>query len=362
MLQIEVFDDVRSFDHLASWWNSQPGPAASVFLRTEWFQTLATSSLRPSDQLRIWVVTENGTPLAALPTYKSGQRIRSLTESATESFDMVFGSDRDAVERLLWELIRCPQVRFEALRVDSPLVAATRRYPGWHQDNRTVSAEVDLSNGTDAFLAALGKNLRGNLRRAERSLTDMGELTMVVHSNGGGIHKTLADGFALEAAGWKGAEGHAVIGSPRRLGFFTRLAEVAEAKGWLRLGTLYLDGRMIAFNYDLEYEGRMVGLLTAYDETLPRRCSPGNVLLMRTLEAADRRGVRSYELGSVGGRKAGKLHWTSQTTSRVYVRGFGTDVRGRAAQSIWRLQRQLKELRSAGSPFPSPRPSTEATL
>ena len=156
----------------------------------------------------------------------------------------------------------------------------------------------------------------------------MGELTVVSNPGPGGMRKTLADGLALEAAGWKGESGHAVIDSPRRLRFFTELADVAEANDWLRLGALYLDGRMIAFNYDLEYAGRMVGLLTAYDETLPRRCSPGNVLLLRTLEAAERRGVTAYELGSVGGRKAGKLQWSSTTSPRVYVRGFGPERQG----------------------------------
>jgi CelD/BcsL family acetyltransferase involved in cellulose biosynthesis len=177
----------------------------------------------------------------------------------------------------------------------------------------------------------------------------MGELTFVSRSGPGGMHKALADGLALEAAGWKGDTGHAVMNSPRRLRFFTELAEVAESNGWLRLGALYLDERMIAFNYDLEYAGRMVGLLTAYDEDLPRRCSPGNVLLLKTLQAAGRRGVIAYELGSVGGRKASKLQWTSTTSPRVYVRGFGPDVRGRAAHSVWQARERLLRLRGSNT-------------
>ena len=94
----------------------------------------------------------------------------------------------------------------------------------------------------------------------------------------------------------------------------------------------------------------MVGLLTAYDETLPRRCSPGHVLLLKTLEAAERRGVSSYELGSVGGRKSGKLEWTSETSPRIYIRGFGPDVIGRAAGSVWRARRRINSLRQ---PVPS---------
>ena len=345
MLQTEIVDDLRAFDRLAPWWNRQPGPSESIFLRTEWFRTVASSTLGRNDHLKIWVVTEGDEPRAAIPTYQSGSRLRSLTETATESFDMIYNGDDEAVNHLVEDLINCRQVRFEALSQESPLVAALGRYSGWHQDHSTTSAEIDLTSGIDGVLAGMGKNLRTNLRRADRALAEMGEVKMVSDPGPGGMRKTLADGFALEASGWKGDSGVAVIDSPRRLRFFTELAEVAEANDWLRLGALYLDGRMIAFNYDLEYAGRMVGLLTAYDETLPRRCSPGNILLLKTLEAAERRGVAAYELGSVGGRKSGKLQWTSTTSPRVYVRGFGPDVRGRAAGSVWQARERLRQLR-----------------
>jgi CelD/BcsL family acetyltransferase involved in cellulose biosynthesis len=354
MLRTEIVDDLRAFDRLAPWWNRQPGPSESIFLRTEWFRTVASSALGPNDRLKIWVVSEDDEPRAALPTFQSGPRLRSLTETATESFDMIYNGDHDAVDHLVADLILCSQVRFEALGSESPLVAATGRYPGWHQDHRTTSAEIDLSAGVDNLLAGMSKNLRTNLQRADRALKGLGDLTTVSHAGPGRMHKTLADGLALEGAGWKGDAGNAVINSPRRLRFFTELAEVAEANNWLRLGALYLDGRMIAFNYDLEYAGRMVGLLTAYDETLPRGCSPGNVLLLRTLQAAERRRVTAYEMGSVGGRKSGKLQWTSQMTPRVYIRGFGPDVRGRAAGSMWQVRNRIRELKRLRNFRPRP--------
>ncbi|HEX6145786.1 MAG TPA: GNAT family N-acetyltransferase [Acidimicrobiia bacterium] len=341
MLQTHIVDDLNEFDRLAAWWNRQPGPSSSVFLRAEWFRTVAAATLGPNERLKIWVVSEDDEPLAAVSTYQSGGKLRSLTDTCTEHFDMVHSGQREAVDHLVSQLIQCNQVRFEALNPDSPLVAASNRYRGWHQDHRTLSAEIDLSGGVEHLMSTMGKNLRANLRRADRALHELGEVTVATHCDRGRVRKVLADGLALEAAGWKGKDGFAVMTSPGRLRLFTKLAEIAGANDWLRLGALYLDGRMIAFNYDLEYAGRMVGLLTAYDETLPRRCSPGNVLLLKTLEAAERRGVASYEMGSVGGRKSGKLQWTSRTSPRVYVRGFGPGATGRAAQSVWRAQRWL---------------------
>jgi CelD/BcsL family acetyltransferase involved in cellulose biosynthesis len=343
MLQTEIIDDLGVFVQLAPWWNRQPGPQSSVFLRSEWFQAVA-STLGPNDSLKVWVVTEEGEPVAAIPTFQSGFKLRSLTETSTESFDMIYNGNRQAVHHLVDELVRCPQIRLEALSPNSPLVAATTSHPGWHEDHRTHSAEIDLTRGVDRLLEGLGKSMRANLRKADRCLRGTGELTVVSHPSPGQVRKVLAEGLALEERGWKGRSGHAVMSSPRRLRFFSQLAEIAEDHDWLRLGALYLDGRMVAFNYDLEYAGRMVGLLTAYDESLPRSCSPGNLLLLKTLEAAAQRGVTTYEMGSVGGRKSGKLQWTPVTTPRVYVTGFGSGVRGRTAQSIWRLRERVRRL------------------
>lgn len=81
---------------------------------------------------------------------------------------MIYNDDRRAVDHLVSGLINCSQVGFEALSAESPLVAATGRYPGWHQDHSTVSAEIDLRGGVGQVLASMGKNMRSNLRKADR--------------------------------------------------------------------------------------------------------------------------------------------------------------------------------------------------
>ena len=87
MLNVVMRDDAAVFDDLASWWNRQPGPMESVFLRSEWFKTLASTILAPADELQVIVVYDGGDPVAALPMFRSGRKLRSLTELSTESFD-----------------------------------------------------------------------------------------------------------------------------------------------------------------------------------------------------------------------------------------------------------------------------------
>jgi hypothetical protein len=85
---------------------NNPDPGKSVFLRSEWFKTLAGTILDPADQLEVIVVYDGSDPVATLPMYRSGRKLRSLTELSTESFDLIHGGDLRPVERLISHLDR----------------------------------------------------------------------------------------------------------------------------------------------------------------------------------------------------------------------------------------------------------------
>ncbi|HSK07038.1 MAG TPA: GNAT family N-acetyltransferase [Acidimicrobiia bacterium] len=342
MLTVEIREDIDVFDDLAKWWNTQPGPMRSVFLRSEWFRTLA-STVTPSGSLRVFLVMDGDDPVAALPMYRSGRRLRSLTETSTEDFDVIHGGDPKPVGYLVSELNRHTMFRFEALVEGSVLINVSDRQRRWHNDNETRHAIIDLSQGSEHFFSHLSRNMRSNLRRGLKALEEMGKVTVGAHPDHDRIDDVLAQGLALEAAGWKGQSDHAIMSSSRRLAFFKELARVAEENGWLRLGTLHVDDRLVAFQYDLEYAGRQVLLITCFDESLEKG-SAGNVLLWKTLEAGMERGVTAYELGSVGGRKAWKLRWTSQTSPRLYVVAFGSNPDGRIASLAWEGRTRIKAL------------------
>jgi CelD/BcsL family acetyltransferase involved in cellulose biosynthesis len=176
--------------------------------------------------------------------------------------------------------------------------------------------------------------MRSNLSRAAKSLSELGEVVMKPHPEPEKVPEVFRQGLALEAAGWKGRSEHAILSSPKRHRFFQALTVTAQSNDWLRLGALHLDDRLMAFQYGLEYAGRQVLLVTCYDEALSQ-CSPGNLLLWRTIAAGVERGVTHYELGSVGGRKAWKMRWTDQLTPRHYVLGFGKSPGGRLAHLAW---------------------------
>lgn len=344
-LRVEIREDHEVFDELAPWWNRQPGPQRSLFLRSEWFRLLATHMLEPSDMLRIVVLRDGDDPVAVLPMFRSGRRLRSLSGIDTEEFDVISGDEPLVADRIVSEMAKTPFVRFEALEETSPLYRAASGRRRWLIDYETKAGWVDLSAGMDAVMDYIGKRQRSNVRRGMRNLEKEGEVRIEPHPAPDRVFEVLEASLDLEAAGWKGEEGVSVRQSPWRLPFFLDLARLAEDEGWLRLGAMYLDDRLVAFNFDLEYAGRLIGLLTSYDEELPSRCSVGHVLLWKTLETCLDRGVVAYALGSAGGENAWKLRWAAETSPRYYVTGFGDGPRGMAAHALWRGRATLRSAR-----------------
>jgi hypothetical protein len=92
----------------------------------------------------------------------------------------------------------------------------------------------------------------------------------------------VAAGIALELRGWKGRAGTAIAQDAATLGFYTDLARELAAQGQLALWAMYLDERLIAFQYGIEHRGCYALLKPAYDETYSRY-SPGQLLMAEVL-------------------------------------------------------------------------------
>ena len=155
---------------------------------------------------------------------------------------------------------------------------------------------------------------------------------------GKGLSPLLEESFRVEASGWKGERGTAVICSPRTRRFYEGIAAWASRLGILRLAALRLDGRLIAFNLGLEAEGRHYLLKLGHDAALDP-LSPGTVLTAAMVERAFALGLESYEF--LGGQDSYKLRWSQACREAIEVQAFagsplGTldwlvQTRGRAA-------------------------------
>lgn len=145
----------------------------------------------------------------------------------------------------------------------------------------------------EAWQRAVGPRLREPRRRSRKlareheTSFDLGEPE--------DLDGDLDRGFALEAGGWKGAEGTAIDSNARTRAFYRELAAAYHARGELRMGWLHVDGHPAAFSLCLLRAGRLHQLKSGIDDSL-RRLSPGIVLRLETIERCFELGYEAYEL------------------------------------------------------------------
>jgi len=123
--------------------------------------------------------------------------------------------------------------------------------------------------------------------------------------------------------------------------FYTRLAQVAARRGWLRLSFLRLDGQRIAFGYYLQCGNKLYLLKPGYD---PRFApySPSNLLCYLVLRDAFERGVA--ELDFLAAADPWKLEWTVAVRPHYWLYVFGDRLKPRLLHwTKFRLLPRLKQ-------------------
>lgn len=315
--EAEIRRDRSVFDELGPWWNQCPGPRSTPFLRSEWFQIWSDSFLPNGSQLEVVLWKKDGEVMAVLPLSRNGLRRSALANSHTDVFDVVASSISDIAPVVQRWLRHRPVTRLFRLDAGS-LLSPAQPDPNWLVDRRMEAPYIGLDNGIEGVMDGLSRNLVKDLRRLERRLDEIGDVVYVDNADDV-LPDALEQCMKLEASGWKGYEGTAMLSRPDSARFYRELVDIARERGWLRICALLVAGRMAAFELDLDYDGKRFSLKAGYDEYWSRQ-SPGKVLQLRVLEAAVSAGLSSYEFGGVV--EPWKLEWTKTLRPRLNVLTF----------------------------------------
>jgi CelD/BcsL family acetyltransferase involved in cellulose biosynthesis len=191
------------------------------------------------------------------------------------------------------------------------------------------------------------KKLR-ELRRRRRRLERHGQLRLEVCDGSERLDELLAEGWRVEASGWKGTRGTAIASRADTRRFYGTISRWAAARGTLRLAFLRLAGRAIAFDLCLEEDRIHYLLKTGYDPALAE-FGPGMLIRHEMLARAFRAGLRSYEF--LGADNPWKLEWTNQVREKLLLQAFAPSPVGLIDWSAWTygrpVVRRLRALRSA---------------
>ena len=323
----EVRHDRGVFDELAEWWDAQPIAQQVPFLNSRILNCWQDGCDEPGSRRHVLLLRRDGELVAGLPLYRSRGRLRSQSSAQSDSIDVVTVPDEEVVDHLAEWLDTMTIVQLLHIREASALLRGAPQHPRWSVSKVKKGPYVDLTDGMDQVRAGWRKDFARTLRRRRRRLEEMGPVTYVDHPAPHDIESVLNEGLALEAAGWKGEAGVAVLNQPTVEKWYRSVAEVAQENGWLRLSSLYLDERMVAFRYDLQYGDKRYGQISSYDPSPDVSFSTGSLVLEESLERAAMDGLSAYEFGK--GAHPWKYDWTSRERNLYDLFILGSGLGGR---------------------------------
>lgn len=212
---------------------------------------------------------------------------------------------------------------------------------------------LDIDGDFEAYEARMGKKSRAGMSRRQRQLAAEGAVTLDIADGSERLEELLEEGFAVEGSGWKARAGSAITSTPETERFYRSVARWAADRGFLFLAFLRLNGRGIAFEYNLVADGVLYGVKNGYDEEYGR-FSPGRQLQAAVVRHAFETGLRRFEF--LGVAEGYKLQWSTGTRRTVTLTAFAPTAIGRAhlmadryGRPVGKSLRDLTRTRRAGS-------------
>ncbi|NIL95847.1 MAG: GNAT family N-acetyltransferase [Planctomycetales bacterium] len=220
----------------------------------------------------------------------------------------------DATDDLPWSMLAFDEIEMDSLRWRTFRAVAEARACKIIQRAKWQVARVAVGDDMDAYLAALPSNHRRNVRSKERKLDAAGEVEFLAYRPQDDLQteRLVREGFLVEDLSWKGAENSSVNRTPGALDYYTRLALEAARLGHLELLFLKLNGRSIAFAFNLFAKGCHFGLKMGYDPQFSR-FAPGVQLVSRNL-----RRLHADREASVFDFYGPLLSWSAKFATHTY--------------------------------------------
>jgi CelD/BcsL family acetyltransferase involved in cellulose biosynthesis len=173
---------------------------------------------------------------------------------------------------------------------------------------------LELPPSMEELLAGVSASLRSQIKRRRKGLEKLGPVEFRTVAGGETFDADLETFLRLEASGWKGESGTAILSDPATERLYREFAHAAAAKGWMRLYVLEAGGEPIAADYGCAFAGCNSFIKTGFDEA-HSKLSPGLVLRAEVLRSSIEEGLRHYDF--LGEADIYKTRWTPQVRPRT---------------------------------------------
>jgi CelD/BcsL family acetyltransferase involved in cellulose biosynthesis len=345
----------EAFEALRDEWDEivSRGPADVPFARHGWLAAWLEAFAPSASPLVLVARAEGGAALGMAVLLEERRRglVRLVAPANDHScrVEWALGADAGSAVTALWGHLR-DRVAWDVLLLRDvardgptstliePLARADGHLVGRWESLR--SPRIPLGGGIAAE-ARTSAHFRQNLRRRFRRLSELGAVSVRRVERPAEVNAALADFFALEASGWKGARGSAIALDRALVRFYAGIARDAAKRGGLAMRALELDGRPIAIHLGLVHRGAYLLPKTAYDEALAQ-VSPGQLLQREVLAECEAHGLASFDF--LGPDMPWKRDWEPEHAVHDWLYVYRPSLAGRVRHAVkHRLRPAVKE-------------------
>lgn len=351
---IQVYRNVEQLGEIAAAWDDLVFNVVGRLPSTSyaWVASYLERRREPEQQWVCLAAFQGGELTGVLPVGLGSVRVLGKTvpmleqpgDAHTQSVDAVvrpgyeatvMGAFREALEEAAPGWFGLDYDRTEK---GTPFLAAE----GWkgatvcHEEVSGASV-VSCMGDWDEYAEGLSRNFRKRLRRENRRLAELGEVTAEFYAGADADPEMLERFVRIEASGWKGEAGSAIASQESLMAFYRALCRRLYDRGVLEWHFLRAGGRELAGHLVVRSGRGIAFCKIGYDESFAWY-SPGVMLLERALERA----FRDAETAEANFLTDRSWHdsWQPEKRSHYRIRIYPHRVRSLLAGAWPQMMRQ----------------------
>lgn len=299
-LTVDWVRDADGFVALAGEWDALLPPDAHPFDLHCWYHAW-WDAFGASSELAVCTVRRDGELVGAFPLRAERHSLRGLANVHSGMFRPL-AKDEQAMEALLAAALADRATELELPMVPTEggllsLIKGSAREAAMLPlaEASAVSPIVDTSGDREAWLKGDNSSWKKRLARYRRKMERDHQAELEIVAVPDDLEAWLEEGLRVEASGWKGKAGTAIVSAPETEAFYRDLARRFHQRGELRLSRIAFGPEAVAFSFCILWRNRLYSLKAGYDES-QRKLVPGLVMQLSIVERCFELGLDAYEL------------------------------------------------------------------
>ena len=165
---------------------------------------------------------------------------------------------------------------------------------GWHVTDAEACPVLALPDTWEAYVAALGKNMREQIKRYPKRLEKEFQVEYELAQTETQMQTALDDLFRLHGKRWRARGQTGVLATPRRQKFHRAVCSSFLRHDWLRLWTMRCDGAPACVLLNYFHGGKYYFFIGGFEPEL-MRWSVGTCLFARVFRHAIEEGAQEFD-------------------------------------------------------------------